>query len=210
MDPSGTSSEGGLHVQHSFVLYQACRWLSSGSGLSILNKQRQQEPIKETYETLAHIKKEQPRFFSTVDLSGLAWQMMLNQEQATTTAFTLPGQGQFQWTQTPLGILGAEALFHQLLTSIFRKLPGLLVHVNRLILFNQTWEQHTQNLAQVLALLERHQLKVNPDKTRMGTDDASVMGFHIESGIVKMDPDQLGNIKKMHKGLRGASNQKVE
>ena len=97
--------------------------------------------------------------------------MMLNQEQATTTAFTLSGQGQFQWTQTPLGILGAEALFHQLLTSIFDKLPGLLVHVDWLILFNQTWEQHNQNLAQVLALLERHQLKVNPDKTRLGTDD---------------------------------------
>ena len=54
--------------------------------------------------------------------------MMLNQEQATTTAFTLPGQGQFQWTQTPLGILGAEASFHGLLTSIFGKLPSLLAH----------------------------------------------------------------------------------
>ena len=155
----------------------------------LLNKQRQQEAIKfkETYETLAHIEKEQPRFFSTVDLSGLAWQMTLNQEQATTTAFTLPGQGQFQWTQTPLGILGAEAWFHWLLTSIFGKLPGLLVHVDRLILFNQTWEQHTQNLAQVFALLERHQLKINPDKTCLGTDDISVMGFHIEFGMVKMD-----------------------
>ena len=133
------------------------------------------------------IEKEQPRFFSTVDLSGLAWQMTLNQEQATTTAFTLPGQGQFQWTQMPLGILGAEASFHWLLTSIFGKLPGLLVHVDRLILFNQTWEQHTQNLAQVFALLERHQLKINPDKTCLGTDNVSVMGFHIEFGMVKMD-----------------------
>ena len=124
--------------------------------------------------------------------------MTLNQEQATTTAFTMPGQGQFQWTQTPLGILGAEASFHRLLTSIFGKLPGLLVHVDQLILFNQTWEQHTQNLTQVFALLERHQLKINPDKTRLGTDDALVMGFHIESGMVKVDPDQLGNAHHWH------------
>ena len=34
---------------------------------------------------------------------------------------------------------------------------------------------------------------MNPDRTRLGTDDVSVMGFHIESGTVKMDPDQLGN-----------------
>ena len=59
---------------------------------------------------------------------------------------------------TPLGILGAEASFQRLLTSIFGTLPGLLVHVDRLILFNQTWEQHTQNLAQIFALLEQHQL----------------------------------------------------
>ena len=123
--------------------------------------------------------------------------MTLNQEQATTTAFTLPGQGQFQWTQTPLGILGAEASFHRLLTSIFGKLPGTLVHVDHLILFDQTWEQHAQNLLQVFALLELHQLKINPQKTRLGTDDASVMGFHIESGLVKMDPDQLGNAQHL-------------
>ena len=161
----------------------------------LLNKQRAQESIKfkETYETLAQIEKEQPQFFSTVDLSGLAWQMTLNQEQATTTAFTLPGQGQFQWTQTPLGILGAEASFHRLLSAIFGQLPGLLVHIDKLVLFNQTWEQHLQNLEQVFTLLERHQLKVNPGKTRLGTNDASIMGFHIEYGLIKMDPTQLGN-----------------
>lgn len=37
----------------------------------LLNRQRHQEAIKfkETYETLANIEKEQPRFFSTLDLS---------------------------------------------------------------------------------------------------------------------------------------------
>ena len=40
----------------------------------LLNKQRQQEPIKETYETLAHITKEKPRFFSTPLLQAFpAW-----------------------------------------------------------------------------------------------------------------------------------------
>ena len=92
-----------------------------------------------------------------------------------------------------MGILGAEASFHWLLTSSFGKRPSTLVHIDRLILFDKTWEQHTRNLAQVFALLEQHQLKINPEKTRLGTDDALVMGFHIESGLVKMDPDQLGN-----------------
>ena len=34
---------------------------------------------------------------------------------------------------------------------------------------------------------------MNPDRTCLGTVNAAVMGFHIESGMEKMDPDQLGH-----------------
>ena len=73
------------------------------------------------------------------------------------------------------------------------------MHVDRLVLFNQTCEQHTQNLTQVFALLQQHQLRVNPEKTRLGMDDAPIMGFLIESGLVKMDPGQLGNFPSADK-----------
>ena len=36
-------------------------------------------------------------------------------------------------------------------------------------------------------------MKVNPGNTRLGTKNASVMGFHIESRMMRMDPDQLAN-----------------
>lgn len=38
-----------------------------------------------------------PKIFLPLDLSDLAWQMNLSQEQAVQTAFTIPGDGQFQW-----------------------------------------------------------------------------------------------------------------
>jgi hypothetical protein len=88
-----------------------------------LNKLNHLEPVqfKKMHENLAMVEQERPRFFSTLDLSDYAWQMRLNQEQASATAFTLPGKGQYQWTQTPLGILGAEASFHRLSLGICRK-----------------------------------------------------------------------------------------
>lgn len=70
----------------------------------LLNKTLPQEPIKlkEIQETQAKVELEKPEVFSTLDFLDLAWQMTLNQEQATTMAFTLPRLGQFQWTRTPL------------------------------------------------------------------------------------------------------------
>ena len=120
MDPAGSGPEGQLHVQHSVILPEARQWLPGGTGFPVLQQ-------------ILHIEKEQPLFFFPLDLSGLAWQMTLNQEQATTTAFTLPGRGPFQWTQTPLGVIGAETLLHRLLSSLFSKLPGTLVHIDRVI-----------------------------------------------------------------------------
>ena len=129
--------------------------------------------FKETYETLAHIEKEQPQFFSMVDLSGLAWQMTLNQEQATTTAFTQPGQGQFQRTQTPsttrLDFWQATRHPGPLQPDLGAAYPepGLIVR-----------SSGTTSVE---------------SEPRLGTNNASVMGFFIEFGMVKMDPDQLGN-----------------
>ena len=57
--------------------------------------------------------------------------MNLSQEQAAQTAFTVPGQGQFQWNRKPLGVIGAQASFHRLLTTVLTGLPGVLIHIDR-------------------------------------------------------------------------------
>ena len=63
-----------------------------------LNCKQQATPLKfkEVHETLHGMETSKPKVFSTLDLSDLAWQMNLTQKQAAQTAFTVPGQGQFQ------------------------------------------------------------------------------------------------------------------
>ena len=63
--------------------------------------------FKEVHETLHGMETSKHKVFSTLDLSILAWQMNLPQEQAAKTSFMVPGQGQFQWIRTPLGLIGA-------------------------------------------------------------------------------------------------------
>ena len=120
-----------------------------------------------------------PRVFSTLDLSDLAWQMNLSEEQAAQTAFTVPGQGQFQWNRTPLGVIGAQASFHRLLTTVLKDLPGVLVHIDRVIVYSQHWDPHVKTLRQVLMALRKHGLTLNLRRSQLGTNSADVMGFRI-------------------------------
>ena len=62
--------------------------------------------FKSVQETLGPIEEEYSRFFTTLDLSGPAWQLTLPQEQQEITAFSLPGWGQFLWKVAPLHLGG--------------------------------------------------------------------------------------------------------
>ena len=158
-----------------------------------LNRKQQATPIKfkEIHETLHDLETSKPKVFSTLDLSDLAWQMNLSQEQAAQTAFTVPGRGQFQWNRTPLGVLGAQAAFHRLLTTVLTGLPDVLVHIDRVIIYSQHWDHHLKTLRQALSALQKHGLTINLQKSQLGTDSADVMGFRIAQGHIHMAPTQI-------------------
>ena len=158
-----------------------------------LYRKQQATPLKfkEVHETLHGQEVSKPKVFSTLDLSDLAWQMNLLQEQAAQTAFTVPGQGRFQWNRTPPGVIGAQASFHRLLTAVLKGLPGPLVHIDRVVIYNQHWDNHLQTLHQVLTALQKHGLTLNLQRSRLGTDSADVMGFHIAQGYIHMAPAKM-------------------
>ena len=114
--------------------------------------------------------------------------MNLSQEQAAQTAFTVPGQGQFQWNRTLLGVIGAQASFHLLLTTVLRDIKGVLIHTDRVIVYHQHWEEHLTTLRLVL---QKHGLTLNLQRLQLGTDSADVMGFRIAQSHIPMAPAQI-------------------
>ena len=137
-----------------------------------------------------------PKIFLPLDLSDLAWQMNLSQEQAVQTAFTIPGDGQFQWKWTPLGLLDAQASFHRLLSAILHDISGVLVHIDWVIVYYQQWDNHLQTLNKVLKALKDNGLRLNLHWSQVGTDSANIMGFQITQGHFHMAPTQLGAAKQ--------------
>ena len=111
------------------------------------------EPIKfkKVHETRTDIEAVKPKIIT--DLSNYAWQMHLSKEQATQTAITVPGHGQFQWDRTPVGVVGAQASFRRLLLAILYDIVGVLVHIDRNMVYHQPSDDHLQTLDNVIKSL---------------------------------------------------------
>ena len=70
-------------------------------------------------------------------------------------------------------------------------LPGVLIHIDRVIIYHQHWEDHLKMLRLVLSALQKHGLTLNLQRSQLGTDSSDVMGFCIAQGHIHMAPAQI-------------------
>jgi len=69
--------------------------------------------MKEINKCIGNIGGANSTIFSTLDLTSGFWQRLLHPNNAHKTAFTIPGEGQFEWITSPMGLLGFPASFHR-------------------------------------------------------------------------------------------------
>ena len=64
--------------------------------------------------------------------------MLLETSSRPYTAFTVPGQGQFQWVTLPMGLLGCPASFQRMMEAVFKGLEGIIVYIDDLLVYSDT------------------------------------------------------------------------
>jgi hypothetical protein len=127
-------------------------------------------------------------FFSIFDgLKGFH-QLELDMESRKLTTFTTP-LGRFRYCRMPMGWHGSSDLFNERMRRVFGKLKWCHRIVEDLLIASPTWEQHVEDVAEVLRLATDNNVSFNAAKTQFGQTAVKFGGF---CGVPWAPPHQQG------------------
>jgi len=152
--------------------------------------------MKDISECIGEIGKANSTIFSTLDLTGGFWQMLLHPKSRPFTAFTVPGQGQFQWVTSPMGLLGCPASFQRLMETVVKGIDNVVVYIDDLLLHSDSHDRQLQLLDQLLERLVLHNIKLNLPKCVFGSQNVSYLGFRLTAEGIKPGTDKLKAVEK--------------
>ena len=94
--------------------------------------------------------------------------MMLEPHCRESTAFTVPGMGQYKCVSATQGLHGVPVFFQQLMEAVMLGIPNILVYINDLLVHYKTHEEHLEILNMVFPRLRAHNLKIKLPKCFFG------------------------------------------
>lgn len=143
--------------------------------------------IDESFDALRGAK-----FFSTVDLASGYHQIAVSDRDRAKTAFTTPF-GLFEYRRMPFGVCNGPSTFQRLMQSVMSDLifQVLIVYLDDILLFSQTFEEHLERLEMVLKRLTDTGLKVKLGKCRFLQDSVRFLGHQVSTQGISPDPDKV-------------------
>ena len=128
-------------------------------------------------------------YFSTLDLASGYWQIAMEADSREKTAFVTP-DGAFEFTVMPFGLSNAPSTFQRLMQTVLKGfIPGkCLDYIDDVLVLGTTFEEHLENLTEVLHRLREAGLKLKPAKCRMMREEVTYLGYVINKEGLKTDP----------------------
>jgi hypothetical protein len=194
-------------VRQSKSLYNSpifCVPKKTGQGLRIVQDFRElndhchidKYSMKEINECIGEIGRAHSTIFTTLDLTSGFWQMPLHPDDAHTTAFSVPGRGQFEWITSPMGLLGCPASFQRMMEHILQKIKNVIVYIDDVLIHSKSHDEMLIQLALTFERLQRHGMKVNLEKCYFGNTEVSYLGFVLTPQGITPGKDKLKAIKE--------------
>ena len=158
------------------------------------NVLRETHPMPHVDDTLAQLAG--TRIFSKLDANSGFWQIPLTPSCRHFTTFITPF-GRYWFNKLPFGISSAPEVFQKQMSTILEGLPGVLCHLDDILVYGKDTEEHDSRLKLVLAKIRSAGLTLNPSKCEFMKSSITFLGHVINEKGISADPQKLLAIKQM-------------
>ena len=146
--------------------------------------------IRGVDECLITVGAAESKWFSTLDLTSGFWQLPLDKKIKHTTAFTVPGMGQYQWTMAPMGLQGSPASFSRLMDKVLFDTPNTVTFIDDILVHSKTQDEQMRHLDTVFSRLTKAGLKLNLPKCFFMRQEVAYLGHTLTAEGIKPGMDK--------------------
>ncbi len=129
------------------------------------------------------------KYFSTLDLIAGHWQVELDEDSRTKSAFTT-FKGLYEFTRMPFGLCNAPATFQRIMQRILAGLEwkSCFVYLDDVLVASRTFDEHLQHLRDVFLRLREAHLRLKPKKCGLLRQKVPFLGHVISGDGIQPDP----------------------
>ena len=127
-------------------------------------------------------------WFTSLELKSGYWQIEMEEESKALTAFTIRPLGFYECERMPFGLTNASATFQRLMHSCLGNLhlQHCIIHLDDIIVFSKTLEEHLMRLWAVFEKLKKVELKLKPSKSEFFKQKLTHLGHIISKMVYKL------------------------
>ena len=128
------------------------------------------------------------KYASTIDLTNAYGQLPIAVTDRDKLTFTVDGK-RYRWRRWPFGLKPATSRFQKIMEAVLSGLDFVTVFVDDICVFSDgSIEDHADKVAQVLARLNEHNLRINRSKSHFGFTKILMLGHFLSGESRQIDP----------------------
>ena len=137
------------------------------------------------------------KLFTKLDLRNAYHLVRIKEGDEWKTAFNTP-LGHFEYLVMPFGLTNAPAVFQALINDVLRDFINrfVVVYLDDILIYSGSMEEHISHVCQVLTRLLENRLFVKAEKCDFHVDTVSFLGYIIQSGSIKPDPEKIRAVEE--------------
>ena len=133
------------------------------------------------------------KIFTKLDAASGFWQLPLHPDSQLLTTFITPF-GRYGFKRLPFGISSAPEIFQRAMSQILVDIPGVICHMDDILIHSGDKADHDAKVRQVLKLLSDAGVTLN-QKCEFSRSSIKFLGHIIDGSGVTADPDKTQAIR---------------